>query len=92
MNWLMNHELVHIATVDQAARADRLSRAAFGGKVARRRRPESILTVLPDSPRDAAPRWYHEGIAVFVETWMAGGRAEPRARTTRWSSAHGPRR
>ena len=21
----------------------------------------------------AAPRWYQEGIAVFVETWMAGG-------------------
>ena len=21
----------------------------------------------------AAPRWYHEGIAVFVDTWMAGG-------------------
>jgi hypothetical protein len=21
----------------------------------------------------AAPRWYHEGIAVFIDTWMAGG-------------------
>ena len=25
------------------------------------------------APRVAAPRWYHEGIAVFIDTWMAGG-------------------
>src|SRR4029078_5033497 len=24
-------------------------------------------------PRVASPRWYHEGIAVFVDTWMSGG-------------------
>ena len=25
------------------------------------------------TPREAAPRWYHEGLAVFLETWMGGG-------------------
>jgi hypothetical protein len=35
--------------------------------------PESILYFLWTTPRVAAPRWYHEGIAVFVDTWMAGG-------------------
>ena len=24
-------------------------------------------------PRAYSPRWYHEGIAVFLETWMSGG-------------------
>ena len=33
MNWLMNHELVHIAAVDQAAGRDRFWRKFFGGKV-----------------------------------------------------------
>ena len=85
----MNHELVHVATIDQAAGADRAFRRLFGGKVSagRRRSPRAILYFYLTAPRVAAPRWYHEGIAVFVETWMAGGAAAPRAPTTRWSSA-----
>jgi len=74
MNWLMNHELVHIAAVDQAASGDRFWRKFFAGKV--RPSPENPGTILYaylTTPRDAAPRWYQEGIAVFVETWMAGG-------------------
>ena len=35
--------------------------------------PESILYFYLTAPRVAAPRWFHEGIAVFVDTWMAGG-------------------
>lgn len=74
MSTLMNHELVHIVTVDQATGRDRFFRSVFGGKVrARASHPESILFAYLTSPRDSAPRWYHEGIAVFVETWMAGG-------------------
>jgi len=73
-NWLMNHELVHIATVDQAARSDRKARAFFGGKVAPNNDdPESILYFYLTAPRKSSPSWYMEGIAVFVETWMAGG-------------------
>jgi hypothetical protein len=74
MNIIMNHELVHVATMDQAARTDRAFRRLFGGKVQPvAAQPESILYFFLTAPRVAAPRWYHEGIAVFVDTWMSGG-------------------
>ena len=74
MTTLMNHELVHVITMDQPAGADRVFRRLFGGKVApSSEHPESILYWYLTAPRVAAPRWYHEGIAVFVDTWMAGG-------------------
>ena len=74
LNVIMNHELVHVATMDQAARSDRMFRRLFGGKVVPiAEQPESILYFYLSSPRVAAPRWFHEGIAVFVDTWMAGG-------------------
>ena len=74
LNVIMNHELVHVATMDQAARSDRMFRRLFGGKVMPvAEQPESILYFYLTSPRVAAPRWFHEGIAVFVDTWMAGG-------------------
>ena len=74
LNFIMNHELVHIVTVDKAARRDRFFRALFGGKVTPvAEDPESVLYYFLTSPRDASPRWYREGIAVFIETWMSGG-------------------
>ena len=74
LNVIMNHELVHVATMDQPARSDRMFRTLFGGKVMPvAEQPESILYFYLTSPRVAAPRWFHEGIAVFVDTWMAGG-------------------
>ena len=74
MNWVMNHELVHVVAVDQAAGSDRSFRQLFQGKVApTAEQPESIVYGYLSAPRDSAPRWYHEGIAVFLETWMAGG-------------------
>ena len=74
MNTIMNHELVHVATMDQATGRDRWFRALFGGKVnAISEQPETMLYSYLTAPRAAAPRWYHEGIAVFIDTWMAGG-------------------
>ncbi len=74
MNTIMNHELVHVATMDQATARDRMFRKLFGGKVNPiAEQPETILYMYLTAPRVAAPRWYHEGIAVFVDTWMAGG-------------------
>jgi len=74
LNWLMNHEMVHVSTMDQAGPSDRFFRRVFGGKVVPvAEDPESILYYYLTSPRQAAPRWYPEGIAVFIETWMAGG-------------------
>ncbi|HEX7078961.1 MAG TPA: hypothetical protein VF363_11105 [Candidatus Eisenbacteria bacterium] len=74
MNFTMNHEVVHVVALDQAAGSDRFFRALLGGKVRETsRHPESMLYGYLTVPRRAAPRWYHEGIAVFLETWMAGG-------------------
>jgi hypothetical protein len=74
MNFFMNHELVHVMAADKAAGSDRLFRRLFGGKVRPvAEQPETILYLYLTSPREAAPRWYHEGIAVFADTWMAGG-------------------
>ena len=74
MNTIMNHELVHVATMDQATGRDRMFRRLFGGKVNPiAEQPETILYMYLTAPRVAAPRWYHEGIAVFIDTWMAGG-------------------
>jgi hypothetical protein len=71
---IMNHELVHIATTDQAAPEDLRYRRWFGGKVAATPDyPLSILYQYLTVPRKTSPRWFLEGIAVFVETWMAGG-------------------
>jgi hypothetical protein len=74
MNTIMNHELVHVATMDQATGSDRFFRRLFAGKVNPiAQQPETISYFYLTSPRVAAPRWYHEGIAVFVDTWMDGG-------------------
>lgn len=70
----MNHELVHLVSTEMTSSADRRMRRLFGGKVAATaEHPESILYEYLTTPRLASPRWYHEGIAVFAQTWMAGG-------------------
>ncbi len=74
MNWLMHHELVHVVATDKGAGMDLEFRRLFHGKVApNRENPLSIFYSYLTSPRWYSPRWYHEGIAVFLETWMAGG-------------------
>ncbi len=71
---LMNHELVHVIATDQANRADKRARSIFGGKISpNAEHPETILYSYLTNPRVFAPRWYHEGVAVFLETWMGGG-------------------
>lgn len=70
----MNHELVHVATTDGWNEQDAWWRRFFGGKPAvTGAHPESILYYYLATPRAAAPRWYAEGSAVFLETWMSGG-------------------
>lgn len=74
INFTMNHEVVHVLALDGPGGADRLYRGFFRGKVRETsEHPETILYGNLVLPRRAAPRWYHEGIAVFMETWMAGG-------------------
>jgi hypothetical protein len=71
---LMNHEMVHIAQGDIASSEDRRWRDRFFGKVApNAQHPETLLYNYLTVPRFAAPRWFVEGAAVFMETWMGGG-------------------
>jgi hypothetical protein len=71
---LMNHELTHVGTIDVWNSHDAGWRHFLGGKPAPiQKHPESILYNFLTSPRNLTPRWYMEGSAVFMETWMAGG-------------------
>ena len=70
----MNHEAVHLANMDAANTRDLRWRRLFGGKPRQTdEHPESILYNYLTVPRLTTPRWYLEGAASFMETWMAGG-------------------
>ena len=74
MQWLMNHELTHQVMCDKTSKGDKILQGIFGGKVMPDNRdPLSFLYSYFTTPRWYSPRWYHEGIAVFMETWMSGG-------------------
>lgn len=71
---LMNHELVHVANMDMATGQDLRWRRFFGGKPRQTNvHPETMLYNYLAVPRLTVPRWYLEGAAVFMETWMSGG-------------------
>jgi hypothetical protein len=70
----MNHEMVHIATEEGANATDGRWRRFFLGKILPLpQHPETLLYSYLTVPRFNAPRWYLEGAAVFMETWMDGG-------------------
>jgi hypothetical protein len=74
MNWVFPHELAHLVAVDKPAGSDRFFRSLFFGKVLPvAEQPVSMFYSFLTNPRWYSPRWYHEGIATFLETWMAGG-------------------
>jgi hypothetical protein len=71
---LSNHETTHLVTMDDWNKSDARWREIFRGKpfpIADH--PETILYNYLTAPRVSSPRWYLEGAAVFMETWMAGG-------------------
>ena len=70
----MNHELVHVATMDMYSGQDLFWRHFFLGKVyPDSHNPETMLYGYLTTPRFMVPRWYLEGSATFMETWMGGG-------------------
>ena len=74
INVLANHELVHIVALDMTSKNDRLYRKFFGGKIdPAQSDPISMIYGYMTAPRRYSPRWYHEGIAEFMTTWMSGG-------------------
>ena len=79
MTYLMNHELVHVVTVDRPARGTGCSAGCFA---ARWRRSPTTRSRLPylylTAPRRATPRWYarrHRGVPRHLD----GRRPRPRA-------------
>lgn len=71
---MMNHELVHVVALDNSSKTDRFYHKLFFGKVMPSKdNPITALYSYLTSPRRYSPRWYHEGIASYVETWMSGG-------------------
>jgi hypothetical protein len=74
MSLLMHHELTHITAMDMSSKNDRFWRKVFGSKIQQvAENPLSLFYAYLATPRKFAPRWYHEGIAVSMETWMSGG-------------------
>lgn len=70
----LNHELAHIVTTDKTTAADRFYRALFAGKVTPdAESPLSMVYSYLTTPRWYTPRWFLEGIATYLETWMNGG-------------------
>jgi hypothetical protein len=70
----LNHEMTHLVTTDKATASDRFFRSIFFGKVTPNpEAPPSMLYGYLTVPRWYSPRWYLEGIAVYLETWMNGG-------------------
>ena len=71
---LFKHEYTHIVMTDKYNRRDRNWRRFFGTKVGTdNAQPLTALWSYMSVPRWYAPRWYHEGIACFMETWLGGG-------------------
>jgi len=71
---LFCHEYTHIVMTDKYNRRDLGWRRFFGTKVnTDNSQPLSALWSYMSVPRWYAPRWYQEGIACFMETWLGGG-------------------
>lgn len=71
---LFQHEYTHVVMTDKATKGEVRWRKFLGGKfIVDNHHPFSALWSYCGVPRWYAPRWYHEGIACFLETWMGGG-------------------
>ena len=71
---LFCHEYTHIVMSDKYNRRDLGWRKFFGTKVGTdNTHPISALWSYMTVPRWYVPRWYQEGIACFMETWLGGG-------------------
>ena len=71
---MSKHEMMHIVMGDEPAPRDARFRTLFSGKIMPNTDdPISIPFSFLGSPRVYSPRWFHEGAAVFMETWLSGG-------------------
>jgi hypothetical protein len=73
IQWLLSHELVHIVVNDEESDLETIVRTLFRKVPPEKTQPfTSIYSILGNFTR-YTPRWYQEGIAVFMETWLSGG-------------------
>ena len=73
IQWLLSHELVHIVTSDQYSKPVSGLRKLLGKIAPGKDEPFSVPFGILTNPYRFQPTWYHEGIAVFMETWENGG-------------------
>jgi hypothetical protein len=73
IQWLLSHELVHIAVNDKKSSLGSIIRGLFGKVPPEKTQPFTAIYSVPGNFKRYTPRWYHEGIAVFLETWLSGG-------------------
>lgn len=71
--WVLNHEIVHIAVNDHSSSIENFFRALFSKVAPEKPQPITILASLLTNSNRYSPRWYQESIAVFLETWLSGG-------------------
>lgn len=71
--WLLSHELVHIAVNDDASAIEGFFRSVFSKVNPEKNRPLTILFSLLTGNNRYTPRWHQEASAVFLETWLSGG-------------------
>ena len=73
-DFVFKHEYTHVVMHDKANSKDAAWRRFTGNKVVPNSKyPLSAFWSYKDAPRVFTPRWYHEGIACFMETWLSGG-------------------
>lgn len=73
-DFLFKHEYTHVVMHDKSNSKDYAWRKFTGNKVVPNANyPLSAFWSYMDAPRVFAPRWYQEGIACFMETWLSGG-------------------
>ena len=71
---LYKHEYTHVVMADKPNLKDRRWRNFTGNKVVSNPDyPLSAVWSYFDAPRWYVPRWFHEGIACFMETWLNDG-------------------
>ena len=74
IQWLLNHELVHIIVGDGASKAEAFSRSLFSKVPPEREQPFfSVFYSLLTNFDRFSPDWHQESIAMFMETWLSGG-------------------
>jgi hypothetical protein len=71
--WVISHELVHIAVNDKPANFERITRALFSKAEPEQIQPLTVFFSLLTSYKRYTPRWHQESIAVYLETWLNGG-------------------